>query len=66
MLVVQNLEVTLNPGESFEKLLKRFKKKVYKDGILEEFKERMYFTKKSDLKRLKRKKSKFLQQKKLK
>lgn len=63
-LQVYNLEVRIYPNESFEKLLKRFKKKVYKDGILEEVKERMFFTKKSDLKRLKKKKARYYQQKK--
>ena len=39
-----------NP-EAFVRILKRFKKKVDRNGILREFKQRIYFEKPSDKKR---------------
>ena len=57
-----NFEVKLESGESFEHLLKRFKKKTTKEKILEECIERSCYTKKSDKKRKQRERSKFLRQ----
>lgn len=42
-------------GESDEDLLRRFRKKYSKSGIVKELKERMYYEKPSDKKRRKRK-----------
>lgn len=58
-----NVEVKLKKGESVERLIKRFKKKVTKEKILEQCKDKMFFTKKSDRKRLERKKAKYYQKK---
>ena len=46
-----------------EKLIRKFIRKVKKAGIIEEVRERTYYTKPSDLKRLKRKKAKALRAK---
>lgn len=42
--------------KEFEKAMKLFKKKVNKEGFLQEVKERKYYIKPSERKRLKRKK----------
>tara|TARA_R100000008_G_C3544131_1_gene146541 strand:- start:494 stop:721 length:228 start_codon:yes stop_codon:yes gene_type:complete len=49
-----NVEVRLRKGESVERLIKRFTKKVRKEGILDEVRDRRYFEKPS----LKRKREK--------
>ena len=54
MYKVTNVSVEKRPNESFERMLKRFVKKVKKDGILEEVRDRRRFTKPSEKKRLKR------------
>lgn len=41
-------------GESDESLLRRFRKKFSKSGVMKEYKEKMYFEKPSDKKRRKR------------
>jgi len=46
--------VTLKPGEDTAVLLKRFKKKFMKSGILQEYRQRMSYMKPSDKKRRKR------------
>jgi small subunit ribosomal protein S21 len=46
--------VVKRKGESDEDLLRRFRKKFSKSGIMKEFKEKMYFEKPSDKKRRKR------------
>tara|TARA_R110002012_G_scaffold66477_1_gene173738 strand:+ start:693 stop:920 length:228 start_codon:yes stop_codon:yes gene_type:complete len=46
-----------------EKLIRKFIRKVKKAGIIEEVRERTYYTKPSDLKRLKRKRAKALRAK---
>jgi len=46
-----NVEVTLYPGESPEKLIRRFIRKVKKSGIMEEYRERTFHEKRSDKKR---------------
>jgi small subunit ribosomal protein S21 len=49
-----NVTVVARPGEPPEKLIKRFVRKCKKERIIEEVRERRYFTKPSDAKRLKR------------
>ena len=49
-----NVEVTSRDGP-IEVMLRKFKKKVKKSGILELVKERSYYTKKSVKRRMKRK-----------
>ena len=46
--------VVKRKGESDEDLLRRFRKKFSKSGIMKEFKEKMYYEKPSDKKRRKR------------
>lgn len=46
-----------------EKLIRKFIRKVKKSGILEEFRDKRYYTKPSDAKRLKRKRAKALNKK---
>ena len=46
--------VVKRKSESDEDLLRRFRKKFSKSGIMKEYKERMYFEKPSDKKRRKR------------
>jgi len=56
-----NVEVRARNGDSAERLIKRFIKKVKKENILEKYKEKMVFKKPSDKKReyKKRKKREF-------
>ena len=42
-----NVEVRLRNGESVDRLIKRFTKKVRKEEILDEYRERKYFEKPS-------------------
>ena len=51
-----NVEVTLRRNEHPERMIKRFTRKVKKSGILDDYRERMYYTKKS----VKRRKQKYL------
>jgi len=60
----RSLSVEPRPNESFEKTLRRFIKKVKKDGILEEVRERRRYMKPSEKKRLKRAKAKSARNKK--
>ena len=53
-----NVEVELRDRENVERLIRRFVKKVKKEGILEEYRNRQYFEKKSDVKRAKKKRQK--------
>ena len=47
-----NVEVKpKNPNEPFERMVRRFVKKVKKQRILEKYRERMYYEKPSDKKR---------------
>ena len=43
--------INISTGESIEKVLKRYKRKVDNIGLLKELKRRKFFTKSSDLKR---------------
>jgi small subunit ribosomal protein S21 len=49
--------VILRPNESQEQLLKRFRKKVAKSGILSTVRRKRWFVSKSELRRIQRKKS---------
>ena len=55
--------INLTQGESIEKALKRYKRKVENIGLLKELKRRKFFTKNSDLKREEIKKAKYIQTK---
>lgn len=46
--------VRIRPGDNFDDAVRKFKKRVEKDGILQEYKKRQYFEKPSDEKRRKR------------
>ena len=49
--------VILRPNESQEQLLKRFRKKVAKSGILSTVRRKPWFVSKSELRRIQRKKA---------
>jgi len=49
--------VNLRPNETQEQLLKRFRKKVAKSGILSTVRRKRWFVSKSELRRIQRKKS---------
>ena len=51
-----NVEVFARRNEDAERLIKRFSRKVRKEGIMEEFRERLYYEKPSDKRRRLRKK----------
>ena len=55
-----HVEVTLRPGESSDKLIKRFIKKVKNEKIVETYRERNVFEKKSVKRRQKRLRRAFL------
>ena len=50
------VSVIVKDNESFEKALRRFKKKWEKAGILREFKSRAYYLKPSEKKKIERQK----------
>lgn len=50
-------EVVPRPGQSIDSLIRRFKKKVEAEGILDEVKKREYHLTKSERRRLKHKKA---------
>jgi len=58
----ERMEVEARKNENPHSLIRRFSKKIKDSGILEEYKERMYFVKPSDKKR----KEKRLREKRLK
>ncbi|NDJ77341.1 MAG: 30S ribosomal protein S21 [Chloroflexi bacterium] len=49
--------VELQPGESQEQLLKRFRKQVAKDGILSTVRRKRWYVSKSELRRIQKKKA---------
>ena len=53
-----NLEIKARNGDSSERLIKRFIKKVKKEKILEECRDRMRFRKPSDIRREAKKRAK--------
>lgn len=62
-----NIEVKAKPGESTDKLIKRFLKKVKKQEIIKEYLDRVsFFRSPSQKRRWKRAKNKFLKEKELK
>lgn len=57
-----NVEVVIHDQNQVERMIKKFSRKVKKSGLLEELRDRRYFTKKSVKRRLKRLKRKRLAQ----
>ena len=53
-----NVEVTPRRNESFDRLLRRFTKKVKKEGIVEDYRNRMYYEKPTEKRSRLRKKRK--------
>jgi len=49
--------VTIRPSESQEQLLKRFRKKVAKNGVLSTVRRKRWFVSKSELRRIQKKKA---------
>jgi small subunit ribosomal protein S21 len=49
--------VTLRPNESQDQLLKRFKKKVMRSGILTQLRNKRWFVSKSEVRRIEKKKA---------
>jgi small subunit ribosomal protein S21 len=49
--------VTIRPNESQDQLLKRFRKKVAKSGILSTVRRKRWFVSKSELRRIQKKKA---------
>jgi small subunit ribosomal protein S21 len=49
--------VTLRPNESQDQLLKRFRKKVAKSGLLSVVRRKRWFVSKSELRRIQKKKA---------
>jgi len=49
--------VELQPGESQEQLLKRFRKQTAKDGILSTVRRKRWYVSKSELRRIQKKKA---------
>lgn len=49
--------VTLRPNESQDSLLKRFRKKVAKSGVLSTVRRKRWFVSKSELRRIQKKKA---------
>lgn len=60
-----NVTVKSRAGESSERMIKRFMKKVKKQRIIEQVRDRRYYKKKSDVKRLAKQKATRDHQKKL-
>jgi small subunit ribosomal protein S21 len=55
--VITVASVNLRPNESQDALLKRFRKKVAKSGILSTVRRKRWFVSKSELRRIQKKKS---------
>ena len=53
-----NIEIQVRPNDSIERALKRFSRKVKKEGILDQVREKMRYEKPSDKKRRMAKKRK--------
>ncbi len=49
--------VTLRPGESQDQLLRRFRKKVAKSGVLSTVRRKRWFVSESELRRIQKKKA---------
>ena len=50
-------QVIVKPGDDIEKAIRRFRKKVQKDGIMQELRSRQYYEKPGDKKRREKKQS---------
>jgi ribosomal protein S21 len=57
-----NVEVVIRDQSQVERMIKKFSRKVKKSGLLNELRERRYYTKKSTIRRMKRLKRKRLAQ----
>ena len=57
-----HVEVIIRDQSQVERMIKRFSKKVKKLGLMEELRDRRYYTKKSVTKRLKKKRKKKMSQ----
>ncbi len=57
-----NVEVVIYDQSQVERMIKKFSRKVKKSGLLNDLRERRYFTKKSTKRRMKRLKRKRLAQ----
>ena len=57
-----HVEVIVRDQDQVERMIKKFSRKVKKSGLLDQLKERRYFTKKSVKRRMKRLKRKRLAQ----
>ena len=57
-----NLEIIIRHPDQTERMIKKFNRKIKKSGLLDEVRERRYFTKKSVKRRLKRLKKKKVSQ----
>ena len=57
-LINNNMHVKIRKNESIEAMLKRFSRKVKKEKIIEEYRERQQFKKPSEIKREKKAKRK--------
>ena len=51
------VEVYLRPGQKADSVLRKFKKKVEAEGIMEEIRKRMFFRKPGEKRRLKHKRA---------
>jgi len=49
--------VTLRPNETQDQLLKRFKKKVMRSGVLTQLRNKRWFVSKSEIRRIEKKKA---------
>lgn len=58
-----NFEVVEKPGESQEKMIKKFMKKTSKNRIVQDYLERMYFVSQSTKNRNKKTRKKYIKQK---
>jgi len=57
-----NVQTPVKKGESIDKAIKRFSRKVKKEGIIDAYREKMYYEKPSDKKkRLAKQREKILQ-----
>jgi len=55
--VINLTSVVIRPNESQEQLLKRFRKKVVKSGVLSTVRRKRWFISKSELRRIEKKKA---------
>lgn len=55
----RGIEVTPRVGEDFERMIKRFTRKVRDERVLEEYRERQYYRKPSEKRRQKKAKARY-------